>query len=488
MFAVVTLRKRVVMQASASVLKKVGESPWTALFRDLPREHGFEPLTVEGVIPRELSGVLYRNGPGKFGSHGAGYGHLFDGDGAITGIQISGGQAAASCRLIKSEAVIEEARREKMQYGGFGTRLPGYLWQMLTGQIRNPANTNVIVWNEQVLALFEASLPTRLSFDLETLGVTDLAGVIPEAFSAHPHFVPGRNTLYNFGLRAGLRSQLDLFAWPANKALKRLTTVSLSGRIWLHDFAVTENYAVFFVAPIKVKLASLLFASQPLSKCLKWNPQDGTEVIIIALDSPHDVQRFKVDAFYQWHFANAFEQESGAIIVDLLRYDDFKTYHWLDAITHGPTDFEAPGTFFRASIQPKAKTLHWTQISKLPAEFPRIAPCYQGRAYQYVYFAAHKDATSTRAGLQDRIVKLDVHSGQERLYVCKPGQYIGEPVVVSRSAKEDEAWLLAMVYDSAIDSSQLVILDAQDIEQGPIARAHFDHRIPMSFHGSWHER
>ena len=52
---------------------------WTPLFSDLPREHGFEPLEVEGRLPADLAGTLYRVGPGLFSSFGRRYGHLFDG-------------------------------------------------------------------------------------------------------------------------------------------------------------------------------------------------------------------------------------------------------------------------------------------------------------------------------------------------------------------------------------------------------------------------
>lgn len=52
---------------------------WMGSLRDLPREHGFEPLRVEGTLPAELSGTLYRAGPSLFSSFGKPYGHLFDG-------------------------------------------------------------------------------------------------------------------------------------------------------------------------------------------------------------------------------------------------------------------------------------------------------------------------------------------------------------------------------------------------------------------------
>jgi hypothetical protein len=41
---------------------------WMSSLRDLPREHGFEPLRVEGTIPADLVGTLYRVGPSLFSS------------------------------------------------------------------------------------------------------------------------------------------------------------------------------------------------------------------------------------------------------------------------------------------------------------------------------------------------------------------------------------------------------------------------------------
>src|SRR6185295_13889150 len=60
---------------------------------DLPRQHGFEPLEVEGTLPAELRGTLFRNGPGQFGQFGRRYGHPFEGDGAVTAIRLGGGRA-----------------------------------------------------------------------------------------------------------------------------------------------------------------------------------------------------------------------------------------------------------------------------------------------------------------------------------------------------------------------------------------------------------
>ncbi len=45
--------------------------------------------------------------------------------------------------------------------------------------------------------------------------------------------------------------------------------------------------------------------------------------------------------------------------------------------------------------------------------------------------------------------------------------------------------ILAIFYRTASHASHLAVFDAQRVGEGPIARAHFDHHIPSSFHGIW---
>ena len=67
---------------------------------------------------------------------------------------------------------------------------------------------------------------------------------------------------------------------------------------------------------------------------------------------------------------------------------------------------------------------------------------------------------------------------------------VSEPVFVPRTEKsqEGEGFLLSTVYDAAIDKSFLLVLDAENIEQGPIGKAMLDHRVPFGFHGNWKTR
>ena len=50
---------------------------------------------------------------------------------------------------------------------------------------------------------------------------------------------------------------------------------------------------------------------------------------------------------------------------------------------------------------------------------------------------------------------------------------------------EDDGWILALCYDAAAHSSELVVLDARNIEVGPIAILLLRKTIPHGLHGNW---
>jgi carotenoid cleavage dioxygenase len=47
--------------------------------------------------------------------------------------------------------------------------------------------------------------------------------------------------------------------------------------------------------------------------------------------------------------------------------------------------------------------------------------------------------------------------------------------------------LLAYVFDANRGASHMVVLDAQNLADGPLAKAMLDHRVPYGFHGNWRD-
>ena len=62
-----------------------------------------------------------------------------------------------------------------------------------------------------------------------------------------------------------------------------------------------------------------------------------------------------------------------------------------------------------------------------------------------------------------------------------------EPVFIPRAdaKSEDEGYLMSYVYDQDKNSSELIVLDAQNVSAEPIASIYLPQRVPFGFHGSW---
>lgn len=448
------------------------------LFTDLRREHGFEPLEVEGRIPAALAGTLYRNGPARFGNADGRYGHWFDGDGAISAIRLDGGRAFGAVRHVASWHLDGERTSGRTSTLGFATRSGGrlsQLWSVLTGRARNPANTSVMWWDDRLLALYEVGRPTEIDpRTLETIGVTDLDGALSSPLSAHPSTAPD-GTVYNFGVQVGRVTTLSLYRMGAR--VERVRRIPLDGHPpFVHDFAVTQRYAVFFVAPLEMDTTAVLFGAKTPLDAISWRPERGTEVIVVPLDATEPVRRFTTEAFYQWHFANAYE-EGGALVVDFVRYDDFATNDYLSALFEVRVpSVAADGVLVRRRIDPMTGATTEEVLFDGSCEFPQIPLGDCGRAYEHVYLAAHS-AARTRSGF-DAIVRVDVNRGEAVHYDVGPADFVSEPIYA-------DGYLLAHVYDHVAGRTNLTILDAARPDDAPVARCWFDQPLPPTFHGIW---
>ena len=105
----------------SSLAKPFVKDPTTG-WLDLPREHGFEPLDVEGTLPDDLVGTRYRNGPSFFSTFGRRYQHWFDGDRAVFAVLRA---SRAAVRLVQSQGLQDERAAGRALTSAYGTRPPG---------------------------------------------------------------------------------------------------------------------------------------------------------------------------------------------------------------------------------------------------------------------------------------------------------------------------------------------------------------------------
>jgi all-trans-8'-apo-beta-carotenal 15,15'-oxygenase len=442
-------------------------SPYEALWtQDLGREHGFEPLVVEGTLPANLRGTLFRNGPGQFGQFGTRYKHPFEGDGHTTAVRIEGGRATGASRVHATEGLLEERAAGKILYN-FSASWPRRVSNMWRGRVKNTANTNVMTWQGRVFAMVESSRPTEIDpRDLSTIGETDL-GVIGRAFSAHPHRVESRKAIYNFGVEYGRFTKLFLYELPDAGAARKLGEVTLGGAPMLHDFIATDTHLVFFVSPTRVHIPRMMLQIGGFAEMFTWKPELGTDVICVPIDRPTEIVRFTTDAFYQWHFSNAFTREN-EIVVDYVRYPNFDSFYDIGSLSAGAKGDGVldGGQLHRATIDLRAKTMRSEQVAERTCEFPTVAAGFEGREHSISYVAFDNLGA---------IGSIDT-KGTVRSHALPAGVKGTEPVWA-------DGYLLSLCHLK--DRAYVGVYDAQRIPDGPVAKIWIDHHVPITFHGTF---
>lgn len=298
-------------------------------------EYIIESDDIEGEVPDDLVGVLYRNGPGKFGVNGERVQHVLDADGLITKIifpppssdgKKDGRKFAFKSRFVETEWMKEEEEAKRFLYRGtFGTSPSGFETPPRKGlnedpwdesvasrifgsfgklEIKNSANTQAIYFGGKLLALFEAGLPHKLDPDtLETLGEDDLGGTLPyptgkgvspvklpgevpteftpdflggAAHTAHPQMCPDTGNLVGWHwaqLAGGAGLEVTFTEWSAKDfSPVASSTYVLDGcDLAPHDMLLTKNHIMLKVNSLTMNQADFISGMKGPAASLKMD-------------------------------------------------------------------------------------------------------------------------------------------------------------------------------------------------------------------------
>ncbi len=494
---------------------------WASAFGNVDSELTAVPLkAARGSIPAELKGTLYRNGPGRLERGGQSVHHPFDGDGMIAALRFQAGELSFTNRYVRTEGWQAEEAAGRMLYRGvFGTQKPGGpLANLFDLRLKNVANTHVVRLGDQLLALWEASSPHALDPDsLETRGLSLLDGVLKpgEAFSAHPRFDPGHHggeRMVTFGVKTGPRSTIRLLEFasgegpagePAGTLLSERSD-SFTGFAFLHDFAITPNWAVFLQNAIAFNPLPYLLGQKGAAQCLASKPGGQAQFWLIPRDSGayagQPPRIVPAPEGFVFHHLNAWEtgdspagsssaaQPSGSLVIESIYYAEFPSI--------GPdTDFRTidfdlipEGLLERCTIDLSTNSVKTERLSERCCEFAMVNPRRQGLSSRYGWMAVAERETGNDP-LQ-AIKKLDLISGEKLVWSAAPRGFVSEPVMVPRPAPagglepaEDEGWVLTLIWNGARGASDLVILDAASMAE--LAVVELPLAIPYGLHGSF---
>lgn len=465
-----------------------GGHPWSAGFAAAQSEDDYWVEEVEGTVPPGLSGTLLRNGPARNDLAGHWFPHWFDGDGMISAITFREGRIHFRNRYVRTRNYVDETAAGRVLYRGFGKMRAGGVIANALRAPQNVANTSVVYHHRKLLALWEGGAPTELSpADLGTVGLADFGGRVG-TFSAHPKIDPRSGELFNFGIDYGRVSVLRPYRIDPAGALDAYPAIDLPYPVMNHDFVITDRFMVFCIGPIRLHLYRMILGFDSYDGALAWDGSQPTRILIVRRDRGAAPVWIETAPFFQFHFANAYEDE-GLILVDVARYPDYGAIG--DALRNfWRTDWPSEGmsTFTRLAIDPGSGKVESRDIDVGDkVEFPRMSPRRVGSHYRYAYVVTSPKRAS---GLQQLVTKIDLETGKSHAHDFSPDGYVGEPVFIPapEGRAEDEGYLVTLVFDSSTRRTKVVILDARDVAAKPLAVVQLRHHVPFGFHGCFTEQ
>ncbi|MYT32387.1 MULTISPECIES: carotenoid oxygenase family protein [unclassified Streptomyces] len=409
-------------------------------------------LPVTGTIPPELSGWYLRNGPNPQAAASA---HWFFGDGMVHGVRLAGGRAVSyRNRWVRTSTFTDGVRIG----GGTGRR-------DLTAGV---ANTHVVRHAGRTLALVESSFPyeidCRPGHELETVGPHDFRGRLTTAMTAHPKICPTTGELHFFGYGRSEPPYLTYHRADAAGELEVSRPIDVPAATMMHDFHLTARHVIFMDLPM------VLDGTRP-GMPYRWDPEYGARLGVLRRDDPHgEVRWLAIDPCYVFHSLNAHDDGDQRIVLHVSRYA---------ALTG-----HAPPCLWRWTIDLASGTVREEQIDDQIGEFPRIDDRLAGLPARFGHVTA-AEAPGT-GPIPGALLRYDLRTGAVARYDFGPGRTPGEAAFAPADDRPGgPGWLITYVHDAATGTSDLVILDAEDITAGPVATVSLPRRVPYGFHGNW---
>ena len=421
-------------------------------------------LAVSGQIPAGLNGRYLKMGANPAGPVAAGH-HWFLGDGMVHGLAVRDGEALwYRNRWIGSRSAVAALGR---------AAAPG------PRRGRNDTvNTNVVAIGGRAFAVVEAgSFPVELSEDLEGQRYNPFDGTLGGSFSGHPHWDPLTGDHHAIAYDGGVWDAVRHVVVSAQGEVVRDVPIPVEHGPCIHDCALTARFAVVLDLPVTFSMRAVLGGHRfPY----RWNPAHRARVgLLPRRGDAADTVWCDVEPCFVFHVVNAFDDEDGRVILDVIAYPTM--------FASGAGGLDALGRFERWTVDPSTRRVGRRVIDATPQEFPRIDERRFGRTHRYAYTVCVPPDGDPQLTGATKLYKHDLETGGRRVHEFGGGRLPGEFVFVpaGTDAGEDEGWLVGFVIDTADDTTEFAVLDARAFEAAPIATVRLPHRIPPGFHGNW---
>jgi all-trans-8'-apo-beta-carotenal 15,15'-oxygenase len=471
------------------------DTPYLGLATTLRQEHDYD-ARVEGAVPPELRGTLYRIGPGLFDRDGLRRRTVLDGDGMVQSFLFHDKGVRYRNRFVKTKRYVEEEAAGRFLYPTWCTQAPGGLlaniWR--AGEVTSQASVTVYRVNDRLFAFDEGSLPYELDpVTLATLGETSLG--LPHdltVYAAHSKVDGLTGDWIHFGIRFGRSPQLHVTIFDHAGTLRSHRSLPLPRSVYMHDWFVTDRWLVLNFQPVEIHIGGFLLGLRSMVDSLRWNPAKGNLLMLLERDGDAPPILIETQACFMWHSVNAY-MKGGEIIADFVGYDNPDHLIGHDSAAFAMMRGEKgkhgySGRLRRYLINPAGKNAREESVAGDNFEWPRINGRHLCHDYRHVYIAQGNPGEF----FWSRITGLDMATGKSATYDFGRAEFCSEPVFIPLPGRsydpaeaEEPGWLLTEVYDSKTRTSYLAVLRSDRIADGPLARIHLTHHAPFSYHGWW---
>ncbi|NEO31059.1 MAG: 9-cis-epoxycarotenoid dioxygenase [Symploca sp. SIO3C6] len=442
-------------------------------FAPIAQEITADELQIIGTLPPELSGMFVRNGPNPQFSPLGRY-HWFDGDGMLHGVQINNGKASYLNRYIQTRGFKLEQEAGKSIWTGL---LEPPQMDNPYGPSKNTANTALVWQAGKLLALWEGGKPHAIRVpSLETIGTDNYDGKLVSPFTAHPKVDPVTGEMMFFGYSLAEPPYLKYSVVSPTGELLKTVTIDLPVGVMMHDFAITADYTIFMDLPLTFR---------------PERAQQGEAVFQFEVNRPsrfgilprhgdnNDIRWFETSSCYIFHTLNAYSEGEEVVLI---------ACRMSSTSVLGTPEFDDPQADIPRLHQWRfhlgTGLVRETSLEEMPSEFPRLNEQYLGRKTRYGYSSR---MAGSELPLFDGIIKHDFSLNQSQTHEFGSGHYGGEAFFVPRpnAETEDDGWLVTFLHDENSQTSELVIISAQNLTSEPIARVIIPQRVPYGFHCLW---
>ncbi len=448
-------------------------------------EYDAVEMSVIGTIPADIDGVYVRNTENQVHEPIGRY-HPFDGDGMIHAISFIDGKAEYRNRFVRTKAFRAEREVGHSLWAGLmehPERSTRHGWGAQEW-LKDSSSTDVIVHAGRILSTFyQCGDGYRLDpYTLEQFGAESWVPL--DGISAHPKLDEhtGELLFFNYGKHV---PYLHYGVVGSDNRLKHYVPIDIPGPRLPHDIAFTENYTILNDLP-------LFWDPELLERnthATRFFPDLPSRFGIMPRYGESDsVRWFEAEPTYVLHWINAYE-DGDEIVLDGYFEESPEPENYPGA----PPGFERMMAYLdQHRIRPRLHRWRFNlatgqtreeRLDDRTFEFGTINQRFAGRKHRYAYSAIPKAGWFLFTGL----AKHDFETGQTSTLDFGPERYGSEAGFAPRlgAKTEDDGYLITFVSDLVEDTSECLIVDAQDIAAGPVCRIMLPHRICSGTHATW---